>query len=199
MSVSIGDIRELALRTRYLNSGGKPDGFVQGCIDAHNTYRQKHGAPPLAWNKELQVRAQAWADQMAATGALDHDMNGIKQFKDGENIGFSVKASYRPLCQGSSTANCYHCSETVNSWYNEGKNYDYQQGKSLNGKTYLHFTQVSVLFHTNKFMGEASYIDYYTPYKSVTLYVLLNAANSILHNYITSFSTSITQHFSPLL
>lgn len=96
---------------------------------------------------------------MATTGALDHDMYGIKQFKDGENIGFSVKASYRPLCQGSPTPKCYHCSETVNSWYNENKNYDYQKGKSVNGKTYLHFTQVSVLFHINKLIREVSHTD----------------------------------------
>jgi hypothetical protein len=141
--------RKLGLRTSYFNSGGKPDGFVQGCIDAHNMYRQKHGAPPLTWNKDLQVRAQAWADQMAATGALDHDMRGISQFKDGENIDYNINATYKPLCQGNPNPKCYHCSETVDSWYNENKNYDYQQAKTANGKTYLHFTQVSDLNKTN--------------------------------------------------
>lgn len=147
--IAIGDIQELGLRPRYLNSGGKPDGFVQGCIDAHNMYRKMHGSPPLVWNKDLQVRAQAWADQMAVTGALGHDMNGINQFKDGENIGFSINATYKPLCQGNPNPKCYHCSETVHSWYKENKNYDYQQAKSANGKTYLHFTQVGNLNKTN--------------------------------------------------
>ncbi|XP_028414933.1 uncharacterized protein LOC114538021 isoform X2 [Dendronephthya gigantea] len=91
---------------------------------------------------DLQVRAQAWANQMAATGMLDHDMNGIKQFKDGENIGFSINAKHKPLCQGSPNPNCYHCSETVRSWYKESRNYNFQKGNSANGKTYLHFTQL---------------------------------------------------------
>ena len=89
------------------------------------------------------MRAQAWADQMAATASLGHDMNGITQFKDGENIDYNINGTYTPLCQGSPNPKCYHCSQTVDTWYDESKNYDYQRAKSLNGKTYLHFTQVS--------------------------------------------------------
>ncbi|XP_046861957.1 uncharacterized protein LOC124455335, partial [Xenia sp. Carnegie-2017] len=121
---------------------GKPDAFVQGCIDAHNNYRQRHGAPPLTWNVDLQIRAQAWADQMATTGILSHDMKGINKFNDGENIGFNKSEIYKPLCQGVRSPNCYHCSETVDLWYSENQNYDYQRATSTNGRTYLHFTQL---------------------------------------------------------
>lgn len=86
---------------------------------------------------------------MATTGILSHDMKGINKFNDGENIGFNKSEIYKPLCQGARTPNCYHCSETVDLWYSENQNYDYQRATSTNGRTYLHFTQVRKE-HNNK-------------------------------------------------
>uniref|UniRef100_A0AAY5K6N6 SCP domain-containing protein n=1 Tax=Esox lucius TaxID=8010 RepID=A0AAY5K6N6_ESOLU len=33
-------------------------------VDAHNDYRQKHGAPPLTLSKDLCNSAQKWADHL---------------------------------------------------------------------------------------------------------------------------------------
>jgi hypothetical protein len=36
---------------------------MQTYLDAHNTARAKHGAPPLAWSTEMGTFAQNWASQ----------------------------------------------------------------------------------------------------------------------------------------
>ena len=53
------------------------------CLKAHNDRRALHGASPLIWNATLVQHAQAWADQIAATGVIMHDPN---RGSEGENI-----------------------------------------------------------------------------------------------------------------
>lgn len=128
--------------------GKAPDEFSQGCLDTHNKYRRQHGSPPLSWSKELQERAQAWADNLAVTGVAKHDYKGIEDNGEGENIGY-FKPS-RPKCQGKQSPACYACGETVKDWYDEIENYDFFTGKTVNGKIYLHFTQVFGLSYKTK-------------------------------------------------
>ena len=47
--------------------------FYQDCLEAHNTFRAKHGVPPVIWSAELASSAQKWADQLASSDQLRHD------------------------------------------------------------------------------------------------------------------------------
>lgn len=84
-----------------------------------------------------------WADNLAVRGVMEHDMEGIQERGEGENIGFFTPS--RMKCKGKESPDCYSCGETVKAWYKEIENYDFFTGKSLNGKTYLHFTQVFMI------------------------------------------------------
>uniref|UniRef100_A0A3P8WIZ7 SCP domain-containing protein n=1 Tax=Cynoglossus semilaevis TaxID=244447 RepID=A0A3P8WIZ7_CYNSE len=92
-------------------------------LEAHNSYRKLHGAPPLALSSELNATAQKWADRLLALGLMNHS-----DTKDGENI-------YTVLKSEQLTAK-----EAVDSWYSEVKDYNWNNPglKSNTG----HFTQV---------------------------------------------------------
>lgn len=97
--------------------------FRQQALDAHNDYRQKHGAPPLVMDERLNNLAQNWANRMAATGQFQHRPNN----KFGENLAYyeNVKVDGRTPVQG---------------WYDEIEFYDYNR-PVFSEKT-GHFTQL---------------------------------------------------------
>lgn len=89
-----------------------------------NLYRVMHGAPPLFWNDQLEKESQAWAEQLAQKGTLEHDTS----MKDGENIA-KLPASNSDVMNA------------VDAWYDEEKMFDYKNpGFS---KATGHFTQVN--------------------------------------------------------
>jgi len=47
---------------------------AEGVLEAHNRWRTRHQAPPLAWSRELARYAQAWAETLALSfpGILFH-------------------------------------------------------------------------------------------------------------------------------
>ena len=47
--------------------------FYKDCLEAHNTFRAKHGVPPVFWSVDLAESAQKWADQLASSDQLRHD------------------------------------------------------------------------------------------------------------------------------
>lgn len=63
---------------------GALDPFSQDCLDAHNSYRAKHGVPPLMWSHDLAEGAQVWADQLASTDSFQHDQVAIQNRKIGK-------------------------------------------------------------------------------------------------------------------
>lgn len=63
---------------------GALDPFSQDCLDAHNSYRAKHGVPPLMWSHDLAEGAQVWADQLASTDSFQHDQVAIENRKIGK-------------------------------------------------------------------------------------------------------------------
>lgn len=67
-----------------LTMPGALDPFSQDCLDAHNSYRAKHGVPPLMWSHDLAEGAQVWADQLASTDSLQHDQVAIQNRKIGK-------------------------------------------------------------------------------------------------------------------
>lgn len=71
-------------------------------MKAHNDRRALHGASPLIWDNTLVQHAQVWADNIAATGVVQHDPNlGL----EGENIA---------VFQRNEVADCTHA---VQGWY----------------------------------------------------------------------------------
>ena len=56
--------------------------FRKEAYETVNYYRQKHGAPPLEVDSEIQKYAQEWADKIAASGSISHRSNP----KYGENL-----------------------------------------------------------------------------------------------------------------
>ena len=110
--------------------------FMQSCLKAHNDYRKKHGSPPLVWDTSLEGYAQAWADNLAKKRLFAHDIKGVQNRQEGENIAFTMPGCADPK-------KCVNCANTVKMWYDEIKDYDFKTGKEKTpGKQYLHFTQV---------------------------------------------------------
>ncbi|XP_048860832.1 Golgi-associated plant pathogenesis-related protein 1-like [Brienomyrus brachyistius] len=99
--------------------------FKQEFLDAHNTYRRKHGAPDLTTSAKLCSSAQKWADHLLTTKNLEHSDTNY-----GENLYYSWSSAQKKLAGN----------EAVDSWYNEIKDYNFSNpGFSSEAG---HFTQV---------------------------------------------------------
>ncbi len=60
---------------------------AQDMVEAINKARKAVGSPPVKWSAEIAKYAQAWADQIAKTGDVQHrPMDGEWAEKYGENI-----------------------------------------------------------------------------------------------------------------
>ncbi|XP_042277182.1 uncharacterized protein glipr2 [Thunnus maccoyii] len=104
--------------------------FKREFLETHNAYRAKHGAQPLTYNSELNAAAQKWADHLLQIGSMKHRKTEDSKMKDGENI--SEMSSSAPLKLTGK--------KTVESWYNEIKDYNWSR-PGYSGNT-GHFTQV---------------------------------------------------------
>ncbi|XP_017340225.3 Golgi-associated plant pathogenesis-related protein 1 [Ictalurus punctatus] len=91
----------------------------------HNEYRKKHGAPALTISQDLCSSAQAWADQLLSTKALQHS-----DTDNGENLYYFQSSAPKKLTG----------EEPVDSWYSEIKDYDFSKPGFLSNTG--HFTQV---------------------------------------------------------
>ncbi|XP_063065990.1 GLI pathogenesis-related 2 [Engraulis encrasicolus] len=110
-----------------LNSLSTKDGnFEREFLDAHNSYRKQHGAPPLAITRDLCRSAQKWADHLLATKAMQHS--------DAEDYGENLYYTW------SSTPKNVHGKEAVENWYSEIKDYNFKRPGFQSGTG--HFTQV---------------------------------------------------------
>ncbi|XP_062410611.1 GLI pathogenesis-related 2 [Sardina pilchardus] len=99
--------------------------FDKETLEAHNTYRQRHGASPLTLNKELSRSAQKWAEYLLASNKMQHS-----QADYGENLYYTWSSAPKQL-EGK---------EAVDNWYNEIKDYSFSR-PGFQSKT-GHFTQV---------------------------------------------------------
>lgn len=83
------------------------------CLKAHNEKRALHpGTPMLVWDDTLAQHAKTWADHLASKGTLEHAENT----GEGENLYyFGTSGSYVATCD-----------DAVQAWYDEIKDYDYQ-------------------------------------------------------------------------
>lgn len=82
----------------------------QEILNAHNSYREEVGVPPLSWSDSLASHAQEWANHLAADKSFEHN----KPDGEGEN-----------LWEG--TSGSYSFTQMVEGWGNEKK--DFVMGK----------------------------------------------------------------------
>lgn len=123
--------------------GFKFSEFQADCLEAHNDYRMRHGAPRLELDKGLCDFAKDWANYLRDCDILKPG----KSCEYGENIYF--KASERKVYP-----DAY---EPVRNWYNEGRNFDPK--KSYPVKEIKHFSQV--IWRATKAMGVAYALNKY--------------------------------------
>lgn len=90
-----------------------PTLFSRECLCAHNYKRQAHGMPSLKWSADLATQAQNWANEVASGQTFPQKLRN----KSGENIYIS-----EGIVDLSTS-----CLMAVNSWYNEGKDYNYKK------------------------------------------------------------------------
>ncbi len=93
---------------------------VDTLLKAHNGARKLVGAPAVKWSPELAGYAQQWADQIAASGKLEHRT----EHKYGENLA----AGY---------GNGYGIQKAASRWLEEKKEF-----AAGNRDKALHYTQV---------------------------------------------------------
>jgi hypothetical protein len=80
-------------------------------LAAHNAERAPLGLPPLTWNEDLAVQAQAWADHLVGLGALQHSANEQRPGQ-GENLWMGTAGYYSPA-------------QMVGSWADEKADFSY--------------------------------------------------------------------------
>ena len=104
----------------------------------HNRLRSLHGAPPLSLNPELNEMAQKYAQVLAKKKQMQHSNEKDRYLKgrEGEWVGENLYYSWAtPVLE-------YKCGNMSRSWYNEINDYDFNTGRSKNGKAVGHFTQL---------------------------------------------------------
>uniref|UniRef100_A0AAY5ETI7 SCP domain-containing protein n=1 Tax=Electrophorus electricus TaxID=8005 RepID=A0AAY5ETI7_ELEEL len=90
-----------------LKASSSRQAFKNKFLAIHNEYRKKHGAPALTLNQELCVSAQAWADHLLSTKALQHSNTD-----NGENL-FYAWSSTPKKCTGHFTQVVWKSSQEV--------------------------------------------------------------------------------------
>lgn len=95
--------------------------FIQDCFETHNKLRAKHGYPPLKLDADLGKIAQAWANELAKKGVMQHNSTGF-----GENVYWNTD-----LPPGSRPAE---------AWYSEIKDFNFDKIEGQKGTG--HFTQL---------------------------------------------------------
>ncbi|XP_034152939.1 uncharacterized protein LOC105021790 isoform X1 [Esox lucius] len=111
--------------TTHPEGKGSDRDFESQFVDAHNDYRQKHGAPPLTLSKDLCNSAQKWADHLLSLKCLEHSSTD-----HGENLYYA----------SSSVPKEYNGKDAVDKWYSEIKDYHFDKSGFTPGTG--HFTQV---------------------------------------------------------
>ena len=102
--------------------------FLNGMVASINQYRAKHGVAPVELDQGLVSYAKSRAEHIADKETLVHD--GTQAY--GENL----------YSQGSSGPTTGVAAGAADSWYNEIKDYNFDDLASNATKTIGHFTQL---------------------------------------------------------
>ena len=109
-------------------------------LELHNKFRSQHSAPPLKWSETLAQFAQDWSNRcefahsgsdvsaLSCDGLLLTPPNPLMLIYN-EKYGENIAAGYRDWEQ------------VITAWYNEEKNYDYNDN-SMHHATASDFTQL---------------------------------------------------------
>ncbi|XP_065093052.1 uncharacterized protein LOC135713749 [Ochlerotatus camptorhynchus] len=100
--------------------------FDAAVLVEHNRLRAQHSADPLTLNSTISQCAQEWANHIASRNCMQHRPNN----RYGENI---------YACCGKIDVSG---EEVVRAWYNEIKDYRFEQANPCNFCQVGHFTQV---------------------------------------------------------
>ena len=103
--------------------------FYTALVNRHNTLRKKHSAGSLSKFADIAKLAQDTANRCKKKGTLEHYGLSYNGKWMGQNL--YVLGGAAPTG-----------AEVANNWYSENKNYNYNSGKSKNGKEIGHFTQL---------------------------------------------------------
>jgi hypothetical protein len=102
--------------------------FQQEMLTQINTYRARHGAPPLTLDSELVDYSKSRAAKMSAAGGISHA--DLKE-EYGEN------ASWQATSSGPTAG---PASGATGAWYDEVKNYDFARPEGPHSGVTGHFT-----------------------------------------------------------
>ncbi|MFF8036097.1 CAP family protein [Streptomyces sp. NPDC016626] len=105
------------------------DAFQQDCLTTHNTYRARHGAPPLKIDPTLVDYAKNRVNMISQSEGLSHVPPTTGGH--GENRHWSATTVSGRMAT---------CKDVVTAWYNDSRDYDYAHPgySSATG----HFTQI---------------------------------------------------------
>ncbi|XP_016956504.1 Golgi-associated plant pathogenesis-related protein 1 isoform X1 [Drosophila biarmipes] len=110
-------------KSEYKNGEMSAQQFEQEVLNAHNSYRAKHGASPLKLSPKLNQLASEWAKYLLSRNCMEHRPNS----GFGENIYMASGGNLEG-------------SDAVRSWYEEIRHFNWNN-PSFQGNT-GHFTQV---------------------------------------------------------
>ena len=111
--------------------------FQRDALKRHNYYRKYHQSIPMKLTQKLNDYAQQYAETLAEKGEMQHSTKEAREkiYGDwtGENLYYFWTSQIDLTITGAAA---------VDDWYDEIKDYDFQNGKSKNGGVVGHFTQV---------------------------------------------------------
>ncbi|XP_068747361.1 Golgi-associated plant pathogenesis-related protein 1-like [Montipora capricornis] len=99
------------------------------CLAAHNNKREIHGSPPLAWDDELEKKAQEWANHLLKIDKLMHATEELQGLKQGENLYYAKAVRHKT------------CEDAMKGWYDDEEGLYNYDNPGFTFKT-GHFTQV---------------------------------------------------------
>jgi pathogenesis-related protein 1 len=104
-------------------------------LDAHNLCRARYGARPLEYDRQLEIKAQEWANHLVVIPEMKHNPNkvcGGFVGDTGENIAREEGwANYEP-----------RHTTPIRDWHSEVKNYDLVKKVPKPSGEWGHFTQL---------------------------------------------------------
>jgi pathogenesis-related protein 1 len=120
---SLTQARNSGILTHSYNLSTKT--AIAEMLQAHNTWRQRYGVPPLMWSPQLATYAQEWANVLVGERLLRHR----QQDQYGENLASASGKQLSPTT-------------VVRLWGEEDKYYNYSTNTCQRGQMCGHYTQL---------------------------------------------------------
>ncbi|MGZ8298780.1 MAG: CAP domain-containing protein [Allosphingosinicella sp.] len=79
-----------------IGGSGRLTSLDERLLADHNRERAAAGVPALAWDPVLAAEAASWGEQLAASGAFEHDGDVDEEDPQGENLWAGTRGAYAP-------------------------------------------------------------------------------------------------------